>query len=148
MFQQNVDSSARRSTQRKYCQRKKALKKCWLGANFEIATFSKKNNLEKCWQGANFERLPHSQKKLEKCWHCANFEIAQPDCADRSNPLEDVTIVTLPGRRRRNASTFKEQILSYLKEIFLLIRNKYCLAFIWNAKQISEAIILWKISHC
>ena len=59
----------------------------------------------------------------------ANFVIAQPDCADRSNPLEDVTIVTLPGRRRRNTSTFKEQILSYVKDIFLL-RNKYCLAFI------------------
>ena len=125
----------------------KTLKKCWQGANFEIATFSKKNP-EKCWQDANFEIATFSKKNLKKCWQGANFEIAQPDCADRFNPLEDVTIVTLPRRRRRNTSTFKEQILSYLKEIFLLIRNKCCLAFIWNAKQISEAIILWKISHC
>ena len=61
----------------------------------------------------------------------ANFVIAQPDCADRSNPLEDVTIVTLPaGRRGRSIPTFKKQILSCIEEIFPLLGNKYCLAFI------------------
>lgn len=144
MPQQNVDSSARRSTRKKNCPRKKTLKKCWQGANFEIAIFSIKKTLKIFWQGANFEITTFSKRKQG-----ANFVIAQPDCADRSNPLEDVTIVTLPaGRRGRSIPTFKKQILSCIEEIFPLLGNKYCLAFIWNAKQISEAIILWKISHC
>ena len=40
---------------RKNCPRKKTLKKCWQGANFEIAIFSIKKTLKIFWQGANFE---------------------------------------------------------------------------------------------
>ena len=55
MPQQNVDSSARRSTRQKELSTKKTLKKCWQGANFEIAIFSIKKTLKIFWQGANFE---------------------------------------------------------------------------------------------
>ena len=69
MFQQNVDSSARRSTRKKNCPRKKTLKKCWQGANFEIAIFSIKKTLKIFWQGANFEITTLGRGLKTKSWN-------------------------------------------------------------------------------